>query len=249
MAGSETTLPAGISSLCRRADRLLWEAYARSECKSAETDRCRLLFAPEREKEELRVSEQEARFALVEALCTGGQFRYSVETPTDKLYQFTGETKKISALTDLTVYDKETRHRCCNVELKSGGVSPSAQKKNKEKIYKDVQKLLREPVWGLWFHLLESTDNSTITDFLGVIREGIGEVRDGKYKEDIETNGLTIHVCVLKHGFSLQKDVPLDDLDDSTLKCHLDVTLRVSREELLEKPKPRLNGWKLNVRD
>ena len=240
-----STLPAGISSLCRRTDRLLWEAYQRSKSKPTATDRCRLLFPPEREKEELRVSEQEARFACVEALCTGGQFRYSVETPTDKLYQFTGETKEISALTDLTVYDMETNNRLCNVEFKSGGVSPSAQKKNKEKIFKDVQKLMREAVWGLWFHLLESTDNSTITDFLGVIREGIDEVRGGKYKEDIPAEGMTIHVCVLKHGFSLQKDVPLS-LSDSELGRHLDVDLHVSREELLKVK--RLNGWKLNER-
>ena len=78
---------------------------------SAEPDRCRLLFPRYRkdedcEKAKLRVSEQEARFAFVEALCKGGKFRYSVETPTDKLYRFTGETKEVSAQTDLTVYDK-----------------------------------------------------------------------------------------------------------------------------------------------
>ena len=237
-----TTVPPGISSLCRRTDRLLWEAYQRSECQPTGTDRCRLLFPPEREKKELRVSEQEARFACVEALCTGGQFRYSVETPTGKSYQFTGEHEE-SAQTDLTVCDLDRRCRLCNVEFKAGGISPSAQKRNKKKIYKDVLKLMREPVWGLWFHLLESTDNSTITNFLEVIREGIGEARGGKYKEDLETEGLTLHVCVLKHGFSLQKDVPLS-LSDSELERHLHVDLHVSREELLKVK--RLNGWKLN---
>ena len=100
------TQPAGISSQCRRTDRLLWEAYARSECGSADTDRCRLLFPGYRgkkkgEKGKLRVSEQGARFAFVEALRTAGQFRYSVETPTDKTYQFTGQHEE-SAQTDLT---------------------------------------------------------------------------------------------------------------------------------------------------
>ena len=43
-------------------------------------------------------------------------------------------------------------------------------------------------------------------------------MRAGKYKNDIEDKGLTIHVCVLKHGFSLQKDVPLSIVrDDSKL--------------------------------
>ena len=256
---SSTTVPAGISSLCRRTDRLLWEAYERSECQSPSTDRCRLLFPRYRKKEDgtkgdLRVSEQEARFAFVEALCEEGNFRYSVETPTEKLYQFTSENE-ISAQTDLTVCGLGTRCRLCNVEFKKGGwsikgtVSNGSRESNKSNVFpihKDVQKLMREPVWGLWYHLLESTDNSTITDFLEVIREGIGKVRDGKYKKDIGAKGLTLHVCVLKHGFSLQKDVPLDDLDDSTLRCHLNVDLRVSREKLLEVPK--LNGWKLHQR-
>ena len=242
------TQPAGISGQCRRTDRLLWEAYARSGDQSEIPDRCRLLFPryrgkKEGEKGKLRVSEQGARFAFVEALCTAGRFRYSVETPTDKLYKFTGKHEE-SAQTDLTLYDLETRCRLCNVEFKAGGISPSAQERNKEKIYKDVQKLLREPVWGLWFHLLESTDNSTIPNFLEVIRDGIGEVR-GEFGDEIDTPGLTIHVCVLKHGFSLQKDVPLS-LSDAELERQLKVDLEVSREKLLKVK--RLNGWKLNER-
>ena len=170
MAGSPpTTVPAGISSLCRRTDRLLWEAYGRSESRCVKTDRCRLLFPRYREKEDgtkgdLRVSEQGARFACVEALCTGGQFRYSVETPTDKLYQFTGETRKISAQTDLTVYDRDTRG-LCNVEVQ-GGRNQCASK-SKDSIFKDVEKLLREPVWGLWFHLLESAGSQDHSLFPG----------------------------------------------------------------------------------
>ena len=241
---SSTTVPAGISSLCRRTDRLLWEAFKRSECQPTGTDRCRLLFPPEREKKELRVSEQEARFACVEALCTGGQFRYSIETPTVKTYQFTGRRGE-SAQTDLTVYDLETKRRLCNVEFKAGGISPRA--KSKDPIYKDVQKLLREPVWGLWFHLLDSTDTSTITNFLKVIRAGIGEARGGKHKEDLEAEGLTLHVCVLKHGFSLQKDMPLDR-DDPELERHLEVDLDVFQTQPRLREVKKLNGWKLHRR-
>ena len=232
-----------ISSLCRRTDRLLWEALKRSESQPTDTDRCRLLF-PERSKQELRVSEQEARFACVEALCTGGQFRYSVETPTDKTYQFTG-THGMSAQTDLTVYDRETKRRLCNIEFKSGGISPDAT--NKDRIYKDVQKLLREPVWGLWFHLLDSTDNSTITKSLEVIRESISYTREKH--SDLETEGLILHVCVLKHGFSLQKDVPFSEPlahDDSALRRHLEVDLDVSQVRLREVKE--LNGWNLHQR-
>ena len=235
-------LPSGISRICGLTDCLLWEEYARSASQSNDPDRCRLLFPRYRkkkdgkEKEDLRVSEQEARFVFVEALCTDGQFRYSVETPTDKRYQFKGKKKAISAQTDLTVYDLE-RCRLCNVEFKAGGIS--ARAKSKDPIFKDVQKLMREPVWGLWFHLLESTESKTITELLKVIREGICKVRSEFECKCLASPGLTIHVCVLKQGFSLQKSVSLCEAERN---LHLDC-LHVSREELLKVK--NLNGWKL----
>ena len=236
---SMKTLYSDISSACRRADSLLWDAYARSDEKSQPvvSGEGRLVFPRYRDKG-LRVSEQEARFAFVEALCQG-PFRYSVETPTDKLYQFTGK-KKLSAQTDLAVHDANGRCRICNVEFKEGGISPSNESRISA-IYKDVQKLLREPRWGLWFHLLESTDNSTITNFLCVMAKQISKVQC-KFGKCVETPGLILHVCVLQHGFSLQKDVPLPISDDE-LRRRLCVELCVDSKKLTKVEKR--NGWEL----
>ena len=66
----------------------------------------------------------------------------------------------------------------------------------------------------------------------------IQEVRS-EFK-DIDTEGLTIHVCVLRHGFSLQRDIPLDG------RANLSVDLKVSRSESLSID--NLNGWSLNRR-
>ena len=239
-----------ISSACRRADSLLWDAYARStDSQPDASGEGRLVFPQYRDpdekknkrKRDLRVSEQEARFAFVEALCQG-PFRYSVETPTDKPYQFSGE-KKLSAQTDLAVHDASGRCRICNIEFKEGGISPSKSDKDKDNfpIYKDIQKLLREPRRGLWFHLLESVNNSTIHNFLSVIAEKVGKVQC-EFK-DIDTLGLTLHVCVLKHGFSLQKDVPLRISDDE-LKRDLCIKLCVDSKKLTKVK--NLNGWELH---
>lgn len=250
------TQPAGISSQCRRTDRLLWEAYKRSVDQSKIPDRCRLLF-PKLESKKPRVSEQEARFAFVEALCTGGRFRYSVETPTRKRYRFKGE-KETSAQTDLTVYDLATGCRRCNVEFKEGGWSMKGEESNENgdsnksnvfPIYKDVQKLLRERPWGLWFHLLESINKQTIPNFLKVMWNQVNDVQE-EFGKCVEAPGLTVHVCVLKRGFSLQKDVSLP-VDTDRLKSNLQDADKFSSlldTDLHVSPRSTLNGWRLNQR-
>jgi len=164
-----------IPLACKRADICLWDAHTKSvQSRFGVPGAGHLVFPQYRGKRgsSLRVSEQEARFAFVEALCQGSLW-YSVEAPTCKLYQFTGKTP-LSAQTDLAVHD-ENGSRFCNVEFKAKGVSSSAQ--NHFAIYKDLQKLLREPVWGLWFHLLESINNSTINGLLAVMGKQIDEVQ------------------------------------------------------------------------
>ena len=219
-----------ISLACQHADNFLWNAYERSALvQFRNLGEGRLLF-PNYRGGLLRVSEQEARFAFVESL-NRGPLLYSVEAPTDKLYQFTGKTP-LSAQTDLALHDGNGK-RICNVEFKAKGVSPSANKHFS--ISKDLQKLLREPIWGLWFHLLESVNNSTINNFLSVLAAQIWEVHQ-KFIGDIESPGLTIHICVLQHGFSLQKDLTISrnagfGLEDLRRLLRLD--LSVSRYELL----------------
>ena len=58
-----------------------------------------------------------------------------------------------------------------------------------------------------------------------------------EFGADVETPKLPLHACGLKHGFSLQKDVPLSPsgvISDAKLDGYLSIDLRVSRSELLE---------------
>jgi len=227
-----------IRKACRHSDFGLWEAFSRSRRDEPHpSGHGRLLF-PEYRNGSLRVSEQEARFAFVESL-SDGKLLYSVEAPTSKRYQFTGKTP-LSAQTDLAIYD-ETGVRICNVEFKAKGVRGSGGEHFP--IYKDLQKLLREPVWGLWFHLLESVDNSTINGFLRVMAEQIARVQRD-FPDDIESPGLTIHICVLQHGFAVQRDLGFA-VGSGPTKQELETQLRldhsVSRNELLAVSDA--NGW------
>ena len=137
-----------ILEFCKQVDIELWNAYHQRQNITG-----RLVF-PRYRNGEIRASEQEARFVFIEVMCRETAFRYSVETPTSNLYKFTGRTKE-SARTDMTLFDAQGSP-ICNIEFKSKGISLDA--KEKSKIGKDLQKLIREPLQGLWFHLLESAN-------------------------------------------------------------------------------------------
>ena len=236
-----TTLHSEVTKACKRADTGLWDAFARSAGYRPVTPLAGRLVFPQYRDGRLRVSEQEARFAFIEAL-SQGPLRYSVEAPTSKLYSFSG-TRALSAMTDLQVHH-ESEIGICNVEFKAKGVSSSAQ--NNFPIYKDVKKLMREPVWGLWFHLLESIDSSTIIKFLDVMAMQIDKVQ-GEFEGDVEAPGLTLHICVLQYGFSLQKDVPIPSegvIDIAELRRLLFVDLQVAEHRLVRHRD--LNGWSLH---
>lgn len=230
-----------IAAACARADLGLWAAFARSQHPIEPKENTGKLVFPTYRGGALRVSEQEARFAFVEAL-GAGPLLYAVEAPTSKRYQFSGQTP-LSAQTDLAIYDPSSS-RICNVEFKAKGFSPSAKKHFT--IYKDLQKLLREPLWGLWFHLLQAVDNSTIRALLRVMAAEIERVRE-EYGRDIEAPGLTVHICVLQHRFSIRRNVILSRLTSATedLQRQLRLDLRVSRSELKSVSDP--NGWSIHT--
>ena len=235
------TIHPDITSACKRTDSGLWEAFSRSTGVQPRAAGWGRLVFPEYRGGSLRVSEQEARLVFVEAL-SQGSLMYAVEAPTSKLYQFTGKTP-LSAQTDLAVYD-ERAVRICNVEFKAKGVRPATVKHFP--IYKDLLKLMREPLWGLWFHLLESVNNSTINDLLSVMADQVAKVRH-ECGDDVDSPGLTIHICVLQHGFAVQRDLAFAaeaDLSNEELRARLSLDLSVSRTELLAVPDA--NGWDMH---
>jgi hypothetical protein len=69
-----------------------------------------------------------------------------------------------------------------------------------------------------------------------------------EFNGDVESPLVTIHLCILQHGFSLHKDFALQDIanlaaDDLQREFHLE--LAVSRSALLRVE--NLNGWTLET--
>lgn len=228
-----------IQQICRKTDDILWNAFKRSQNGISSVDNKGNIIFPEYRNGNLRVSEQEARFAFVESL-NSSEFLYAVEVPTEKTYSFEGKSP-LSAQTDLVIYES-TSKPFCNVEFKAKGISPKI--KNDTPVQKDLIKLLREPHWGLWFHLFEAVDNSTIENLLKVMTNAFKNIYENF--TDIDSPGITIHIHVLKQGFSLHKNLPqINKLEK--LENELSIDLKVTREKLDEVN--NVNGWDLYSRD
>ena len=112
-----------------------------------------------------RVSEQEARVLLCQVL-DGSQWFYSVETPTREVFKEKGFTP-LSARTDVSLYEgplPSDQSKKVNIELKAN--NPPV-----EEFRKDFEKLVREGLNGVWFHLLRNSDEGTLRSVFKKIHE------------------------------------------------------------------------------
>ena len=120
----------------------------------------------------IRVSEQEARFLLCQVLDSSRRWFYSVETPTRETFKEKGVTY-LSARSDVTLYDgplPSDQSKKVNIELKAN--NPPV-----EHFRKDFEKIAREGLDGVWFHLLKNTDSGTFPSVFGKIHESFQLLR------------------------------------------------------------------------
>lgn len=216
-----------LKAIIKQTDMLLWNSYHASLDSQYDALNTRLIF-PKSASKSIRVSEQEARFIFSNQL-NNSTFLFSVETLTQQGYQQKGKTKT-GARTDLTIYSG-TGKRILNVEFKAGAISTRA--KTKFPISKDIQKMLHEENNGLWFHILESVNNSTINELFGTFKESILEYIK-KSPDAIKNKNIIFHICVLKHKFSLQRELKLEINEEleKNLDEFFNVDYRVSRDNL-----------------
>lgn len=227
-----------VRKICRETDRRLWNAYhCRCGDSRPEKPLSRLVF-PTRTNGEIRVSEQEARFAFVESVL-GSDFFYSVETPTDEQYQFDGEGSR-AAQTDFTILDK-TSESTLNVEFKK---DTDIDTNDGVAVYKDVQKLLRESAPGMWFHLVESVNSATLGKILcRLCSEFSKGLRMPQLSWNEKSKTIFFHVCVLRHGFSIHKEINFSQSSDLHER-EFAFSYTVSRQRFKESS--NANGWDIH---
>lgn len=145
------------------------------------------LVFPRRRDGSLRISEQETRLLFVEHVRADKEFCYSVETPTTQTYRQKGMSDR-SARVDLTL--GQARQALVNVEFK-------AKDCGIENIRKDLEKLIREDITGVWFHTIENGNRAQMESLLRDFRTAFGQV--SAYVERSSRSYL-ISICSLDAG-------------------------------------------------
>ena len=229
------TLDQQICRLIRATDESLWNTF-QCAIDGKVPDVGKLVF-PRTSKNEVRVSEQEARQLLIANL-TETDLVYSIETPTLGNYSFGGKGKR-NAMTDLTLYPLG-KAPCLNMEFKSGNTTK--RRRDRKHIAKDIVKLVWENVDGFWFHILEATNQRSISELWNTFRQELkAVVQDAQGK--FAPKQLTFHCCVLKQTFSVQTTLRLDERSYSPdwLDDFHPPSFRVKKDRLCELQKP--DGW------
>lgn len=169
-----------INDICFELAHDLCAVYHASE------DRQHLIL-PTKRDESTRISEQESKILLSQVFERRGLY-YSIETPTRETYIQSGTTP-LSARVDITVYAQhDPTSRNLNIELKAG--NPPM-----ESFRKDLEKLIREMVNGLWFHTLVSANERTWQGIFDKVQESFRLVD----KHAISANHkLAFAFCVIK---------------------------------------------------
>lgn len=132
----------------------------------------------------IRVSEQEARLCFAWIIEKETDYRYSVETPTQKTYQPSGKSG-LSARSDMSIWSRDGIRKLCNIEFK-------AHNARKESIDKDIEKLVREEIAGIWFHVFRNADEKTFPTFTKKLEDSL--IKYDKYRE----KDIIFAICVLE---------------------------------------------------
>jgi len=175
--------------------RLFYDLWNISNVSLLPTGLSPRLILPKRRSQDLRISEQEARFLYVGLLNTLNYF-YSVETPTEQVYSQTGQ-KSQSGASDLSLYiqDENQMTKVMNVEFK-------AHNPARKDVLKDIEKLIYENITGNWFHLLKSIHRQSIPVLFDKIAYSLKVCRE-KYK--VDEISILFSFCVLERKWACVK--------------------------------------------
>ena len=157
------------------------------------------LILPAKRDTSSRISEQESKIIYCHHL-EQSDWMYSIETPTTQTYVQSGKSP-LSARVDISLYtDRDVLTRCANIELK-------AHNPPIENFRKDLEKLHRENLTGVWFHTLKNTNSSTFPSIFRKIREAYRKL--GSHLGETKPT-ILFGFCVLERRHLLEATLRLE---------------------------------------
>lgn len=191
-----------IENLCKEVAKNLISMYP-------DSDRGVLIFPKLRDSNEIRISEQEARFTFANEVTKLGEYYYAVEVPTrmrysdfstdPKVYEV-GKKEGRSGAVDLSLFQKnDTRIPFINIEFKSGQPPQPS-------ITKDILKLAFEPhKYGVFFHTLKNSKDDSLNRLIEKINKAF-EIIKRTSGQKFKVNCSTIFIFIVILGKPKQKN-------------------------------------------
>ena len=216
-----------IENMTRHVASSLGSLYSRDPSAPAPAH----LIFPQKRQGEVRVSEQESKILFCGWL-NNSRLLHSVETPTLETYcqqpQRPEGNKALSARTDLTLWDtfNGELQPWVNIELK-------AHNCELESIRKDLEKLLRENVDGIWFHTLEKANSTTFRSLFSKFAAAFHKV---KTHYATSNRDYLFAFCVLNPNFLVSRMISFNGNPD-----HNGHEIESAFGDLV---RPRLTGWR-----
>ncbi|MEN6444532.1 MAG: hypothetical protein ABFC98_00635 [Candidatus Cloacimonas sp.] len=218
----------GLETYIRVAAEMLFDLG--SECENTKPENGNKMIFPlqkQPKKDKVkRVSEQELRQCFIEVV-KGSEYVYSIETPTMYKYRKTG-SKEISGNLDLCLYSIENseivREVC--IEFKAHNMEPS--------YYFDLYKTTRESGNNLYYHLLKSMNNGTLTASTKKRKGLLVKLQQDLRSLDINnihSESLTIAVVCLSPRLVIYQSISKDNLQKRNYSL-MDFIYRVERKQL-----------------
>lgn len=195
------------------------------------------IIFPKTRDGEKRVSEQEAKILFCNLLLKNN-IDFSIETPTIRMYKFTGEDKR-SGNIDVCIFKKtkDVFQRISCIEFKAHNV--------KEKdIKKDIEKLICENGKNYFIHILSNADNGTLykenpLKNKPIINKYITAL-EKLYQIQANFISLTFYICILKPEFCIiKKTIKTPRVLEDEMKLDYNID---SKEKIITITK-KYNNW------
>ena len=153
-------------------------------------------------KNKIRISEQELRFSLTnlhehlqhDKRSSYPELYYSVETPTEEEYSFSGKDSR-SAASDLSFFDSE--NKVLNIEFK-------AKNPEQKAVCKDIEKLFKEKCNGAWIHILENENSGTVKALFGKFKNAFDKLKNSEQHISLKKS-VSFHVLILEKQILLSR--------------------------------------------